>query len=172
MNPDATDDLEPFRNYLKVLAELHLDRSASGLAADQTSPSGRAERNEELMRLVAALPDAMRVGQAERLWRWCRRNPAVASLGTSVAACLLVIAALSTLYAFQANARARNEQRLRLRAEQAKTGMERTFAQSLVRPRDRGGPVRPRVRRRERDGTNPVTTAPMADSILDETLAT
>ena len=44
-----------------------LDRSASGfaawLAADQTSPSGRAERNEELLRMVEAfaeLPELMR----------------------------------------------------------------------------------------------------------------
>jgi RNA polymerase sigma-70 factor, ECF subfamily len=38
-----------------------LDRSASGLAgwlaADQTSPSGKAERNEELLRMVEALAD-------------------------------------------------------------------------------------------------------------------
>lgn len=139
MTPNPSDDLEPYREYLKVLAELHLDprlrgkldasdvvqqtllraheamgglrrrdpevmaawlrrvlattladahkryrrdkraidlersladdldRSASGLAAvlaaDQTSPSGRAQRNEELLRLVAALaelPDAIR----------------------------------------------------------------------------------------------------------------
>src|SRR6516164_2983314 len=139
MTSDATGILEPFRKYLRVLAELHLDRklrgkldpsdvvqqtmlraysalgevrdpgpevlvawlrrimartladavkhyerdkrdvalersleadldrSASGfaawLAADQTSPSGRAERNEELLRLVEALaelPELMR----------------------------------------------------------------------------------------------------------------
>jgi RNA polymerase sigma-70 factor (ECF subfamily) len=139
MTHDDADALEPFRKYLKVLAELHLDRrlrgkldpsdvvqqtllrahsalgdlrerepavlaawlrrilartladavkhferdkrdinlersleadidrSASGfaawLAADQTSPSGRAERNEELLRMVEALaqlPDLMR----------------------------------------------------------------------------------------------------------------
>ena len=47
--------------------EADLDRSASGfaawLAADQTSPSGRAERNEELLRMIEApaeLPDSMR----------------------------------------------------------------------------------------------------------------
>jgi RNA polymerase sigma-70 factor (ECF subfamily) len=47
--------------------EADLDRSASGfaawLAADQTSPSARAERNEELLRMVEALaelPEAMR----------------------------------------------------------------------------------------------------------------
>jgi RNA polymerase sigma-70 factor (ECF subfamily) len=47
--------------------EADLDRSASGfaawLAADHSSPSGRAGRNEELLRLAAALdalPDAMR----------------------------------------------------------------------------------------------------------------
>ena len=47
--------------------EADLDHSASGfaawLAADQTSPSGRAERNEELLRMVEALaelPELMR----------------------------------------------------------------------------------------------------------------
>jgi RNA polymerase sigma-70 factor (ECF subfamily) len=139
MTQDATGILEPFRKYLRVLAELHLDRKLRGkldpsdvvqqtmlraysalgevrdhrpevlvawlrrilartladavkhyerdkrdvalersleadldrsasafaarLAADQTSPSGRAERNEELLRMVEALtelPEHMR----------------------------------------------------------------------------------------------------------------
>ncbi len=52
---------------LELSIEAELDHSASGfaawLAADQTSPSGRAERNEELLVLAEALgrlPDRMR----------------------------------------------------------------------------------------------------------------
>ena len=74
-----------------------LDRSASGfaawLAADQTSPSMQAERNEELLRMVEALamlPDLMReviVLKHCQVWtlqqisdRTGRSVPAVASL--------------------------------------------------------------------------------------------
>ena len=74
MSPTNAEALEPFRRYLEVLARVHLDprlrgkldpadldRSASGLAgwlaADQTSPSQAAERNEELLRLADALAD-------------------------------------------------------------------------------------------------------------------
>jgi RNA polymerase sigma-70 factor (ECF subfamily) len=77
--------------------EADLDRSASGLmgylAADQTSPSQAAERNEELLRLadaLAALPEPQRevvVLKHLRGWRFAqiaahldRTVPAVASL--------------------------------------------------------------------------------------------
>ncbi len=169
MNRDASEILEPFRKYLMVLAELHLDRKLRGkldpsdvvqqallraysalgelrdpqpevlaawlrrilartladavkhyerdkrdvaleqslqadldcsasrfavwLAADQTSPSGRAERNEELLQLVEALaelPEAMReVVVLKRCQGWTlhqiaerigRSVPSVASL--------------------------------------------------------------------------------------------
>ena len=77
--------------------EADLDRSASGLAgwlaADQTSPSAAAVRNEELLQLadaLAALPEPMReVVVLKHLRGWtlqriaehlCRTAPAVASL--------------------------------------------------------------------------------------------
>ena len=77
--------------------EADLDRSASGmagwLAADQTSPSQAAERNEEMLRLadaLTALPEAMReVVVLKHLRGWTleriaehlgRTIPAVASL--------------------------------------------------------------------------------------------
>ena len=60
-------DLDSVRVMIDRSLEADLDRSASGfaawLAADQTSPSGRAERNEELLRMIEALaelPDLMR----------------------------------------------------------------------------------------------------------------
>jgi RNA polymerase sigma-70 factor (ECF subfamily) len=82
---------------LEQSLEADLDRSASGLAgwlaADQTSPSQAAERNEELLRLadaLAALPDPQReVVVLKHLRNWPlqriakhigRTVPAVASL--------------------------------------------------------------------------------------------
>lgn len=77
--------------------EADLDRSASGLAgwlaADQTSPSGRAAHNEELLRLADALADLPEVMRTVVVLKHCqgftlkqiseqigRSVPAVASL--------------------------------------------------------------------------------------------
>jgi serine/threonine protein kinase/WD40 repeat protein len=52
------------------------------------------EMAEDLQRFVNDEPIKARpVGQVERLWRWCRRNPRVAGL-TAMVACLLVLIAV------------------------------------------------------------------------------
>jgi serine/threonine protein kinase len=76
--------------------------------------------------------NARPVGQAERFARWCRRNPAIATLSASVALALLVGTFVSTLFAYQ-------ERKARIRAEKAEDATEGAFARSLIRPLDPGG---------------------------------
>src|SRR5262249_12536099 len=40
------------------------------------------------------------VGRAERLWRWCRRNPGLAALSAAVAVLLVTVAVTSAAFAF------------------------------------------------------------------------
>jgi serine/threonine protein kinase len=59
---------------------------------------------EDLRRFLADRPiRARRTSGPERLWRWCRRNPAVASLLSTVALLLVVVAIVSTLMAARLN---------------------------------------------------------------------
>ena len=51
---------------------------------------------EDLANWLAGRPISARpVGQTERAWRWCKRNPAVAGLAASVAVSLLLGAVVS-----------------------------------------------------------------------------
>ena len=88
---------------------------------------------EDLENWLSGRPITARpVGQTERAWRWCKRNPVVAGLTAAVAASLVAGALVSTFLAIA-------ERRGRLRAEAAEDRTERTFARSLVRPLDPSG---------------------------------
>jgi serine/threonine-protein kinase len=57
---------------------------------------------DDLGRYLAGEPIRARpVSTAERLWRWCRRNPRLAVLSGTVAVLLVVIAVVSTVFAWQ-----------------------------------------------------------------------
>jgi WD40 repeat protein/serine/threonine protein kinase len=58
-----------------------------------------AEMAEDLKRFVEDRPvQARRVSEAEKLWRWCRRNPGIAVLGGALTA-VLVLATVASLLA-------------------------------------------------------------------------
>jgi WD40 repeat protein len=80
--------------------------------AMQKKPSGRygsaREMAEDVKRFLSGRPvRARRVSRRERLWRWVRRQPLISGLTAAVALSLVGGAGLSTFFAIQAGARAR-----------------------------------------------------------------
>jgi serine/threonine protein kinase len=143
--PQIDSDLEAI--CLKCLRKDPQERygNAEALADDFE----RFARNEPVM--------VRPVGKAQRLWRWCRRNPALAgSLGAGVGA-LLVGILVATVFGFKAEASADDANtnlitannalndledtntKLREREEQ----LEKTLARSLLRPIGLGTPLPP-----------------------------
>jgi tetratricopeptide (TPR) repeat protein/tRNA A-37 threonylcarbamoyl transferase component Bud32 len=80
------------------------------------------ELAEELGRFLSDEPILARpVSQPEKLWRWCRRKPALAALAASVVALLASIIVLSLVAAGRATAARDAEKRERQIAERART---------------------------------------------------
>ena len=111
------------------------------LEKDPAKRYGSAEAlAEELERFLRGEPIRARpVGQAERVWRWCRRNPVVAGLSVGLVVALVAGTAFSLAFGLR-------ERHERLRAEaaegiaiEAKDDLEQALARSLVRPLDRKG---------------------------------
>src|SRR5262245_3390484 len=89
LSPAVPRDLETI--CLKALARRPQDRYASC-----------QELADDLRRWLAGEPiKARRLGPLERLGRWCRRNPAVASLTAAVFLALLGGAVVSWLFALE-----------------------------------------------------------------------
>jgi WD40 repeat protein/tRNA A-37 threonylcarbamoyl transferase component Bud32 len=116
----STEPVTPSR----LVPKLPRDIETICLKCLQKDPARRYESAdalaEDLRRFQAGESIVARhVGELERACRWCRRNPAVASLGAGVAALLVVMAVGGTLAAWTFAEKARIESRLRTDADQA-----------------------------------------------------
>ncbi len=115
--PGLPRDLETIVH--KAMAREPNDRyaSAQDMAAD-------------LRRFVEDRPiQARRVSSSERLHRWCRRNPVVASLTSGVIAALVAVAIVSTVLAFHLSASADAALRAKQTLDQDKHDLEGAAAE-------------------------------------------
>jgi WD40 repeat protein/serine/threonine protein kinase len=103
LNPDIPLDLDTI--VLKCLDKSPVRRYASAQALA-----------EELQRYLNGRPILARsVGRVERFWRWCKREPTIASLTSAVAVALIAGISFSTYFAVKERERANSEAKLATR---------------------------------------------------------
>jgi len=126
LNPSVPRDLETI--CLKCLEKEPARRYRSAAAL-----------GEDLRRLLAAEPITARpAGPAERLWRWCQRNPLVAALAGGIALTMVLGTVVATYFAI----RATTGERLALQnAAEARAVLNflQTKVLAAARPEDQDG---------------------------------
>ncbi len=133
----------------RLVPKLPRDIETICLKCLQKEPAKRYESAlllaEDLRRFQAGEPVvARRVGGLERAWRWCRRNPALATLAGAVAAALVCGTIVSAYFAVRAH---RGEA---LPLEGSRIGGQRAASHSRDRPRQRASTPRQRFEALER----------------------
>jgi WD40 repeat protein/serine/threonine protein kinase len=105
LNPNIPRDLDTI--VLKCLDK----------APTRRYPSAKALA-EELQRYRDGRPILARpVGRLERFWRWCRREPAIASLSAAVTVALIAGSVISNFYSVLASKRAESERKAKIKAQ-------------------------------------------------------
>jgi WD40 repeat protein len=139
----------------KLAPEVPRDLETIALKAIAREPARRYQRPAELAddldRFLQDRPiRARRVTYAERLWRWCRRNPALASATGLAAAALLSAVVLTVLFAL-AQARynlellheqgqtLQEKERAEQEKERAEAALKESRRQSALMAVERGG---------------------------------
>jgi hypothetical protein len=95
---------------------------------------------EELERWLDGRPILARpAGRVERMWRWCRRNPAVAALTAAVVLSLVTGTVLSTVFAMRAADKAELAEKRESEKDAALRRTEEALADGLLRPQGIAG---------------------------------
>src|SRR5262249_25795196 len=85
-------------------------------------------------------------------WRWCKRNPAVASLLVVTAFLLVAGTAVSTAFGFSADANAKKEKEARQEAERSEEELSKALKEEqLAKQREETAKDRGRRKRKEAD---------------------
>jgi tetratricopeptide (TPR) repeat protein len=115
----AVEPVPPRRLQPKVPCDLETITLKCLRKEPQRRYASALELAEDLRHFLAHEPIRARpVGRAERVWRWCRRNPGVAALTSAVALLLLTVAVVSSAAFFQLKAVNKQEHASRVRAEE------------------------------------------------------
>jgi len=120
----------------KINPAIPVDLETVILKAIRREPQGRYQTAQELALDLRRVQEdrpirARRVSMAERTWRWCRRNPTVASLASVILLLLMLLCTLTSVAYHNTNAALareslarRNAEAERLRAEEERVRAE------------------------------------------------
>jgi WD40 repeat protein/serine/threonine protein kinase len=93
-----------------------------------------AELAEDLRRFIEYRPvRARRISVGEKLWRWCRRNPAVAGLTAAAALFLLLGSVISSIFGVQALEAAKRAEANERLVREAKQELDRRYYASEMK---------------------------------------